>query len=103
VGIITAFLNRLLHHRRAPVARVHRLLGKSPNHTNRLFRASRLTEFTAAIGLFLATSAVLPNDSALARSGAGAALLLWCVVDGAFSRRAVRIELTTRRRRGTPR
>ncbi|WP_396290743.1 hypothetical protein [Curtobacterium sp. KT1] len=103
VGIITAFLNRLLHHRRAPVARVHHLLGKSPNHTNRLFRASRLTEYTAALGLFLATSALLPNDSATARLGAGTVLLLWCVVDGAVSRRAVRIELTTQRRRGTPR
>ncbi len=103
VGIITAFLNRLLHHRRAPVARVHHLLGKSPNHTNRLFRASRLTEYAAAFGLFLATSAVLPNDSATARFGAGTILLLWCVVDGAVSRRAVRIELTTQRRRGTPR
>ncbi|MEG8037030.1 hypothetical protein QP157_17435 [Sphingomonas sp. LR61] len=103
VGIITAFLNRLLHHRRAPVARVHHLLGKSPNHTNRLFRASRLTEYAAAFGLFLATSAVLPNDSATARFGAGTILLLWCVVDGAVSRGAVRIELTTQRRRGTPR
>jgi hypothetical protein len=103
VAIITAFLNRLLHHRRAPVARVHHLLGKSPDHTDRLFRASRLTEYAAAFGLFLATSAVLPNDSATARFGAGTVLLLWCVVDGAVSRRAVRIELTTRRRRGTPR
>lgn len=103
VAIITAFLNRLLHHRRAPVARVHHLLGKSPNHTNRLFRASRLTEYTAALGLFLATSALLPNDSATARLGASTVLLLWCVADGAVSRRAVRIELTTQRRRGTPR
>ncbi|WP_159572021.1 hypothetical protein [Curtobacterium sp. 18060] len=103
VGIITAFLDRLLHHRRAPVARVHHLLGKSPNRTNRLFRASRLTEYAAAFGLFLATSAVLPNDSATARFGAGTILLLWCVVDGAVSRGAVRIELTTQRRRGTPR
>lgn len=103
VGIITAFLNRLLHRRRAPVARVHHLLGKSPNHTNRLFRASRLTEYTAALGLFLATSALLPNDSATARLGASTVLLLWCVADGAVSRRAVRVELTTQRRRGTPR
>ncbi|MBF4609577.1 hypothetical protein [Curtobacterium sp. VKM Ac-1393] len=103
VAIITAFLNRLLHRRRAPVAHVHHLLGKSPNRTNRLFRASRLTEYTAAFGLFLATSAVLPNDSAMARFAAGTALLLWCVVDGALGRRAVRIELTTQHRRGTPR
>lgn len=103
VGIITAFLNRLLHHRRAPVARVHHLLGRCPNRTNRLFRASRLTEYTAAFGLFLATSAVLPNDSAMARFGTGTALLLWCVVDGALGRRAVRIELTSQRRRGAPR
>ncbi|QSB21929.1 hypothetical protein [Curtobacterium sp. 24E2] len=103
VGIITAFLSRLLHHRRAPVAHVHHLLGKSPDHTSRLFRPSRLTEYTAAFGLFLATSEVLLNDSATARFGAGAALLLWCVVDGALSRRAVRIELTTQHRRGTPR
>ncbi|PZF41753.1 MULTISPECIES: hypothetical protein [unclassified Curtobacterium] len=103
VGIITAFLHRLLHNRRAPVARVHHLLGRSPDATNRLFRASRLTEYTAALGLFLTSSALLPNDSAMARLGAGTALLLWCVADGALGRRAVRIELTTQRRRGTPR
>ncbi|TCU43202.1 hypothetical protein [Curtobacterium sp. PhB146] len=103
VGLITVFLNRLLHHRRAPVAHVHHLLGKSPDHTSRLFRPSRLTEYIAAFGLFLATSAVLPNDSATARFGAGTALLLWCVADGALGRRAVRIELTTGRRRGAPR
>lgn len=103
VGIITAFLGRLLHDRRAPVARVHHLLGKSLNRTNRLFRASRLTEYSAAFGLFLATSAVLPNDSAMARLGAGTVLLLWCMADDALSRRAVRIGLTTQRRRGTPR
>lgn len=95
VGIITAFLNRLLHHGRAPVARVHHLLGRSPDATNGLFRASRLAEYVAALGLFLATSALLPNDSAMARLGAGTALLLWCVVDGVIARRAVRIELTT--------
>jgi len=103
VAVVTAFLNRLLHHRRAPVAHVHHLLGRSPDATNRLFRASRLTEYTAALGLFLASSALLPNDSAMARLGAGTALLLWCVVDGVLGRRAVRIELTTQRRRGTPR
>jgi hypothetical protein len=85
------------------VARVHHLLGRSPDATNRLFRASRLTEYTAALGLFLAISTLLPNDSAMARLGAGTALLLWCVADGALGRRAVRIELTTQPRRGTPR
>lgn len=102
-GVIAITLCRILRHRRAPVARVHLLLGKRPDQAERLFRASRLCEYTAALGIFLVASSLLPNDSAVARSGASVALVVWCSIDGLVQRRGIRTELTTRQRRGTAR
>jgi hypothetical protein len=100
VVIITVFLNRVLQHRRASVARVHHLLGKSPDRTVRLFTTSCLIEHAATTALFLAITTLLPNDSDVARLTAGAFLLLWCILDGLAERRAIRLELTPQRRTG---
>lgn len=102
-GMIAASLNRLLQHRRLPVARAHYVLGKSPSHTNRLFGASRFTEYTAVLGAFLAVSALLPNNSDTARLSTSAFLLLWCAADALLQGHNLRTAVTVQERRGTVR
>ncbi|KTR09547.1 hypothetical protein [Curtobacterium luteum] len=103
MGMIAAFLNQLLQHRRLPVAHAHYILGKSPSHTNRLFGASRFTEYTAVLGAFLAISALLPNNSDTARLSTSVVLLLWCAADALLQGHNLRTGVTVHERRGTVR
>lgn len=103
VGTVTLSLNRLLRSRRTPVARLHHLLGRSPDGASRLFGASCLCEYAAALGSFLTVSSLVPNDSDVARIGVATVLVGWSLIDARLQRRGIRDRLTTRPRRGTAR